>query len=163
MTDPIIGRRITKEEDFVTFDPPRYPVDMSSFGPGGRGFVCLKQDSQKADDGEVRTYMWDHFSADSFLRKFRSHMPEGWRRAALDGFRRPTCRRWRRNLLQSFHRWRSKSLRGKLESTWTLCGLENLETVKGNLPRVRRDYTNAVTLYSMVDPLLPIQLVTNLP
>ena len=107
--DSIIGRWITEEEDFVTFDPPRYPVDMSSFGPGGRGSECLKQDSQKADDAEVPTYMWDHFFADSFLRKFRSHMPEGWR-TALDGFRRLAVRRWRRNLLQSFHRWRSKNL-----------------------------------------------------
>ena len=91
--------------------------------------------------------MSDHFFADSFLRKFRSHMTEGCR-TALDGFRRLAVRRWRRNLLQSFHRWRSKSLRGKLESTWTLCGLENEpETVRGNLRRARRDYTNAVTLY----------------
>ena len=57
--DSIIGRWITEEEDFVTFDLPRYSVDMSSFGPGGRGFECLKQDSQKADDAEVPTYMWD--------------------------------------------------------------------------------------------------------
>ena len=53
--DSIIGRWIIEEEDFVTFDPPRYPVDMSSFGPRGRGFECLKQDSQKADDAEVPT------------------------------------------------------------------------------------------------------------
>ena len=59
--------------------------------------------------------MWDHFFADSFLRKFRSHMPEGWR-TALDGFRRLAVRIRRRNFLQSFHRWRSKNLRGKLES-----------------------------------------------
>ena len=88
---------------------------MSSFGPGGRGFECLKQDIQKAGDAEVPTYMWDHFFEESFLRKFRSHIPEGWR-TALDGFRRLAVRRWRRNLLQSFHRWRSENLRGKLES-----------------------------------------------
>ena len=47
--------------------------------------------------------------------------------------------------------------RANLDAMWA----RELETVKGNLRRVRRDYTDAVTLYSMVDPLpyLPMHKV----
>ena len=60
--DSVIGRWITEEEDFVIFDPPRGPVDMSALSSGASGFECLKQDSQKDDKVEILTYMWDHFS-----------------------------------------------------------------------------------------------------
>ena len=59
--DSIVGRLVTKEDDFVTFDPLRYPVDMSALSSGGSGFECLKQDSQKADNAAESTFMWDHF------------------------------------------------------------------------------------------------------
>ena len=96
---------------------------MSAPSSGDNEFECLKQDSQKADAAEIPTYMWDHFFQESFMQKFhhagpkskswrhghpdvykrrnpreRAHMPEGWQ-TALDGFRRLTVRRWRRNLL----------------------------------------------------------------
>ena len=50
--------------------------------------------------------------------------------------------------------------RAKLDAMWA----REPETVKGNLRQVRRDYTDAVNLYIMVDPLpyLPTQKVGDL-
>ena len=50
--------------------------------------------------------------------------------------------------------------RANLDAMWA----REPETVKGNLRQVRRDYTDAVTLYIMVDPLpyLPTHKVGDL-
>lgn len=83
--------------------------------------VVIKQDDQRADGARVPTELWDNFFEENY-RDNVGKLPDevdacmrsdgkytSWR-AALNGFRRFTVRRYRRNLLRGYVQWRRHRL-----------------------------------------------------
>ena len=81
----------------------------------------VKSDGQKADDAGVNTGLWDGFFEEEYVAEvgalptsedalLRSEGKIDGYRKALNGFRRFAVRKYRRNLLKGFVKWRRKHL-----------------------------------------------------
>ena len=77
-------------------------------GRGAVGAGVVKQDDQKHDDAEVPLHIWERHLVETRPVKF-GPMPEGWGES-LQVMRGLLLRRWRRNILRSFSRYRRARL-----------------------------------------------------
>ena len=104
--------------------------------------MVLKQDSQKRDDAEVPTHLWDRHLKDTYP-SYLGGLPLDWE-GRMEPIREFLLRRWRRNLTRSFVAYRRNRLpRALTDGTqkswhWTRAGRQGHTWTTGGQDAYRR-------------------------